>query len=167
LTRLVGAHALRIGLVDPIDDRKTHTGSVPRLGGVAIVGALVVAALATGPSAATTPSTEVFTLLQSDHSWSATGAFTEGGTWQTYRRALGGLPSPVAFAGTFFVTLTGARGTIDLQLFVEFNEVQERDLCTITGGSGDYARLAGQGTWTQVGRGTEAVLTCTADVNAS
>jgi hypothetical protein len=131
------------------------------------VGALVVAALATGPSAATTPSTEVFTLLQSDHSWSATGAFTEGGTWQTYRRALGGLPSPVAFAGTFFVTLTGARGTIDLQLFVEFNEVQERDLCTITGGSGDYAQLAGQGTWTQVGRGTEAVLTCTADVNAS
>lgn len=131
-----------------------------------VIGALVVTALAAGPGAATTPTVEVFTLLQGDHTWSATGAFTDAGTWQTYRRALGGLGSPVAFAGTLFVTLTGAQGTINLRLFVEFNEVQERDLCTITGGSGAYAQLAGEGTWIQVGRGTDAVLTCTADVNA-
>ena len=139
-----------------------------RRGGVArgVAGALIVLAIAAGPTTATTPTTEVFTLLQGDHSWTATGAFNDAGTWETSRRALGGLGSPVAFAGTLFVTLTGAEGTINLRLFVEFNQVQERDLCTVTGGSGAYARLAGQGTWTQVGRGAEAVLTCTADVNA-
>ena len=51
------------------------------------------------------------------------------------------------------MTLSGAQGTINLRLFVEFNQVQERDLCTVTGGTGAYARLAGQGTWTQVGEG--------------
>jgi hypothetical protein len=131
-----------------------------------VVGALAVAALVAAPTTATTPTTEVFTLLQGDHSWSATGAFNDAGTWQTYRRELGGLGSPVAFAGTLFVALTGGQGTINLRLFVEFNQAQERDLCTITSGSGAYAQLAGQGTWTQIGRGTEAVLTCTADVNA-
>jgi hypothetical protein len=140
-----------------------------RRGGVArgVVGALIVLAIAAGPATATTPTAEVFTLLQGDHSWTATGAFNDSGTWETYRREFGGLGSPVAFAGTLFVTLTGTQGTIDLRLFVEFNQAQERDLCTVTGGSGAYARLAGQGTWTQVGRGTEAVLTCTADVNGS
>jgi hypothetical protein len=140
----------------------------PRRGvGVArgVAGALIILAIAAGPTTATTPTTEVFTLLQGDHSWTATGAFNDSGTWETYRREFGGLESPVAFAGTLFVTLTGTQGTINLRLFVEFNQVQERDLCTVTGGSGAYARLAGQGTWTQVGRGTEAVLTCTADVN--
>jgi hypothetical protein len=132
-----------------------------------VVGALIVLAIAAGPATAATPTTEVFTLLQGDHSWTATGAFNDSGTWETYRREFGGLESPVAFAGTLFVTLTGTQGTINLRLFVEFNQVQERDLCTVTGGSGAYARLAGQGTWTQVGRGTEAVLTCTADVNGS
>jgi len=138
-----------------------------RRGGLArgVAGALIVLALAAGPTTATTPRTEVFTLLQGDHSWTATGAFNDSGTWETYRREFGGLGSPVAFAGTLFVTLTGTHGTINLRLFVEFNQVQERDLCSVTGGSGAYARLAGQGTWTQVGRGTEAVLTCTADVN--
>lgn len=131
-----------------------------------VVGALAVAALVAAPTTASTPTTEVFTLLQGDHSWSATGAFNDAGTWQTYRRAFGGLGSPVAFAGTLFVTLTGAQGTINLRLFVEFNQAQEHDLCTITGGSGAYAKLAGQGTWTQVGSGTDAVLTCTADLNA-
>jgi len=139
----------------------------PRRGRVArrVVGALIVLAITAGPTTASTPTTEVFTLLQGDHSWSATGAFNDSGTWETYRREFGGLGSPVAFAGTLFVTLAGTQGTINLRLFVEFNQVQERDLCTVTGGSGAYARLAGQGTWTQVGRGTEAVLTCTADVN--
>jgi hypothetical protein len=131
----------------------------------AVAGALIILAIAAGPTTATTPTTEVFTLLQGDHSWTATGAFNDSGTWETYRREFGGLGSPVAFAGTLFVTLTGTQGTIDLRLFVEFNQVQERDLCTVTGGSGAYARLTGQGTWTQVGRGAEAVLTCTADVN--
>jgi hypothetical protein len=140
----------------------------PRRGvGVArgVAGALIILAIAAGPTTATTPTTEVFTLLQGDHSWTATGAFNDSGTWETYRREFGGLESPVAFAGTLFVTLTGTQGTINLRLFVEFNQVQERDLCTVAGGSGAYARLAGQGTWTQVGRGAEAVLTCTADVN--
>lgn len=139
----------------------------PRRGRVArgVAGALIILAIAAGPTTATTPTTEVFTLLQGDHSWTATGSFSDSGTWETYRREFGGLGSPVAFAGTLFVSLTGAQGTINLRLFVEFNQVQERDLCSVTGGSGAYARLAGQGTWTQVGRGTEAVLTCTADVN--
>jgi len=140
----------------------------PRRGvGVArgVAGALIILAIAAGPTTATTPTNEVFTLLQGDHSWTATGAFNDSGTWETYRREFGGLESPVAFAGTLFVTLTGTQGTINLRLFVEFNQVQERDLCTVAGGSGAYARLAGQGTWTQVGRGAEAVLTCTADVN--
>jgi hypothetical protein len=131
-----------------------------------LAGALIAVAITAGPSAAATPTTEVFTLLQGDHTWTATGAFQDAGTWETTRREFGGLASPVAFAGTLFVTLTGEDGTIDLRLFVEFNQVQERDLCTVTGGSGAYARLAGQGTWTQVGRGTDAVLTCTAEVNA-
>ena len=141
----------------------------PRRGTVArgVAGALIAVARAAGPTTATTPTTEVLTLLQGDHSWTATGAFDDSGTWATYRREFGGLGSPVAFAGTLFVTLTGTQGAINLRLFVEFNQVQERDLCTVTGGSGSYARLAGQGTWTQVGRGTEAVLTCTAEVNGS
>ena len=130
-----------------------------------VAGALIVLAIAAGPTSAITPKTEVFTLLQGDHSWTAAGTFNDSGTWETYRREFGGLGSPVAFAGTLFVTLTGAQGTISLRLFVEFNQAQERDLCSVTGGSGAYARLAGQGTWTEVGRGTEAVLTCTADVN--
>ena len=139
----------------------------PRRGWVArgVAGALIYLAIAAGPTTATTPATEVFSLQQGDHSWTATGASNDSGTWETYRREFGGLGSPVAFAGTLFVTLTGTQGTINLRLFVEFNQVQERDLCSVTGGSGAYARLAGQGTWTQVGRGTEAVLTCTADVN--
>jgi hypothetical protein len=131
-----------------------------------VAGALIVLAMAAGPTTATTPTTEVFTLLQGDHSWTATGAFNDAGRWETYRREFGGLGSPVAFAGTLFVTLTGTQGTVNLRLFVEFNQVQERDLCSVTGGTGGYARLAGQGTWTQVGRGAEAVLTCTADVKA-
>ena len=130
-----------------------------------VVAALTVLVLAAGPSWAASPSTEVFTLLQGDHSWTATGRFDDGGTWATYRREFGGLASPVAFAGTLFITLSGAQGTIDLRLFFEFNQIQERDLCTVTGGTGAYARVTGQGTWTQVGRGTEAILTCTADVN--
>jgi hypothetical protein len=132
-----------------------------------LMAAVIAVVLVASPAAATTPTTEVFTLLQGDHTWSATGAFSDAGTWQTYRRELGGLGSPVAFAGTLFITLTGAEGTINLRLFVEFNQVQERDICSITGGTGAYAQLAGQGTWTQVGRGTEAVLTCTASVNAT
>ena len=130
-----------------------------------LAGALTLLAIAASPTMAATPKAEVFTLLQGDHSWTATGAFGDGGTWETYRREFGGLGSPVAFAGTLFVTLSGTQGTINLRLFVEFNQVQERDLCTVTGGTGAYARLAGQGTWTQVGAGPQAVLTCTANVN--
>ncbi|MBA2688761.1 MAG: undecaprenyl/decaprenyl-phosphate alpha-N-acetylglucosaminyl 1-phosphate transferase [Gemmatimonadaceae bacterium] len=36
LTRFVGSHARRFGLVDPVDDRKIHTEPIPRLGGVAL-----------------------------------------------------------------------------------------------------------------------------------
>ena len=36
LTRVVGSYARRIGLVDPVDDRKIHTEPIPRLGGVAL-----------------------------------------------------------------------------------------------------------------------------------
>lgn len=36
LTRFVGSYARKIGLVDPVDDRKIHTEPIPRLGGVAL-----------------------------------------------------------------------------------------------------------------------------------
>ena len=120
---------------------------------VGLMGALLAAMLVAGPAAATTPTTEVFTLLQGDHTWSASGAFTDAGTWHTYRPLGGGLASPVAFAGTLFITLTGAEGTINLRLFVEFNQIQERDLCTVTAGTGAYARLAGQGHGLRLGGG--------------
>ncbi len=43
LTRFVGDHARRIGLVDPVDDRKIHTEPIPRLGGVALFGSVLIA----------------------------------------------------------------------------------------------------------------------------
>lgn len=56
LTRIVGDHARRIGLVDPVDDRKIHTEPIPRLGGIALfasvmiaIGALVVGTRFGGP----------------------------------------------------------------------------------------------------------------------
>jgi len=113
-----------------------------------------------------TPTTEVLTLQQSDHTWTAAGDFSDAGSWATYRRALGGLPSPVAGAFTLFTTLTGSEGSIDLRLFVQLSPTGERDLCTVTAGTGEYSALAGQGTWVQVGSGTQAVLTCTLQVNA-
>lgn len=42
LTRFVGDHARRIGLVDPVDDRKIHTEPIPRLGGVALFASIVL-----------------------------------------------------------------------------------------------------------------------------
>jgi hypothetical protein len=72
----------------------------------------------------------------------------------------------VAGAFTLFITLTGSEGTIDLRLFVQLSPTGERDLCTVTAGTGAYSALAGQGTWVQVGSGTQAVLTCTLQVNA-
>lgn len=50
LTRFVGDHARRIGLVDPVDDRKIHTEPIPRLGGVALFVSVLIAvgALALG-----------------------------------------------------------------------------------------------------------------------
>ena len=120
---------------------------------------------AAGTSMAGTPTTEVLTLQQSDHTWTAAGAFTDTGSWATYRRALGGLPSPVAGAFTLFTTLTGSEGSIDLRLFVQLSPTGERDLCTVTAGTGAYSAFAGQGTWVQVGSGNQAVLTCTLQVN--
>ncbi len=42
LTRFVRSHARRIGLVDPVDDRKIHTEPIPRLGGVALYCSVVI-----------------------------------------------------------------------------------------------------------------------------
>jgi len=138
-------------------DRRATTG-------VAVVSVAASLIFAT-TTVAGTPTTEVLTLQQSDHTWTATGGFSDAGTWVTYRRALGGLPSPVAGAFTLFITLSGTNGTIDLRLFVEFNQVQERDLCTVTGGTDAYTAFAGQGSWAQAGIGSQAVLTCTLQVN--
>ena len=46
LTRFVGSHARRIGLVDPVDDRKIHTEPIPRLGGVALFISVALAVIA-------------------------------------------------------------------------------------------------------------------------
>ncbi len=46
LTRFVGSHARRIGLVDPVDDRKIHTEPIPRLGGVALFISVILAVAA-------------------------------------------------------------------------------------------------------------------------
>ena len=135
------------------------------VGGVAGLSLAASTLLAT-TAVAGTPAAEVMTLRQSDHTWTATGAFSDSGSWATYRRALGGLPSPVAGAFTLFITLTGAEGTVDLRLFVQVSPVGENDLCTVTAGTGAYSAIAGHGTWTQVGSGTNAVLTCNLQVNA-
>ena len=113
-----------------------------------------------------TPAAEVLTLKQSDHTWTAAGAFDDTGSWVTYRRALGGLPSPVAGAFTLFITLSGAEGSIDLRLLLQVSPEGENDLCTVTAGTGAYSNMAGHGTWTQAGSGTNAVLTCNLQVNA-
>jgi len=128
---------------------------------VGVAAGIFIASALAGPTAAA-PASEVLTLFQGDHTWSASGVFDASGTWQTNRVELGALRSPVAFAGTLFIHLTGANGVIDLRLFVESNQVQEREVCTISGGTGAYAALTGQGTWTEVGGGANAILTCTA-----
>ena len=92
---------------------------------------------------------ETLVMYGSDHTWTGSGTFSDSGTWSTNRAALGGLPSPVEGSFTLFFSLVGAQGTIDFTALLEFNGVQEQDLCRITGGTGAYANVRGQGRWVE------------------
>jgi hypothetical protein len=115
---------------------------------------LVSIAVMASPTGATPPTSETITLVRAypggpPDGWFASGTvFSDSGSW-TDDRFVGGGPSPVEFAGHFFETATSQTGdTIKLRYVLSSNAVQEQDLCEIVGGTGKYAKLHGQGTWT-------------------
>jgi hypothetical protein len=83
--------------------------------------------------------------------WSATGLFTDSGSWTDPFAAAGGLPSPVVFELEIKTIETSATGTFHMNFQGHGNLVTGRDFSgtwTITPGTGAYSRLHGSGTWT-------------------
>ena len=128
---------------------------------------------------ATTPSTETITITREKPGgvpagWTASGLFSDSGTnpgWTEGKFICGACPSPVAFAGIFYETATSdATGdTINLRYVIAASPPNESDLCFIEGGTGGYANLRGQGTFTFVNNGPTSPLdiVCTAQVQMS
>jgi hypothetical protein len=131
--------------------------------------ALLCAGLVAGsPAGATTPTTQTISLVRAfpggpPAGWSTTGPlFSDSGQWTVDRLILGGLPAPTEGAINFFITATGSQGTIEMRFLLDFNQSQEQDLCWIVGGTGDYADLRGQGTFTLTVIGGQPHIDCTA-----
>jgi hypothetical protein len=81
--------------------------------------------------------------------WSATGAFTDAGTWTIDQFICGACPSPVTGAPQFDTTETSSSGTFEMRLQAQFDLVQphEQSLWEIVGGTGAYTNLRGHGTY--------------------
>lgn len=139
--------------------------------------ALVAASVIAGaPAQATTPQTVTITLLRNGPpdrapvGWSSTGAFTDAGSWTIDTFVCGScVPSPVAGAPFFDTTETSTRGSFEMLLHAEFNLLEapgQPALWEIVRGSGAYANLRGQGTYT-VTIDSDGVrhIVCTGEVN--
>lgn len=115
---------------------------------------LAASVIGGGQARAATPQAVTIKLLRngppdrSPISWSSSGAFSDAGSWTIDRFICGACPAPTEGAFNFMTTETGTGGTFRIQFLSEFNQSQEQDLWEITGGTGVYATLRGQGTWT-------------------
>ena len=82
--------------------------------------------------------------------WSASGAFTDAGSWTSDFAAFGGGPSPV-FAGTIKTTETSTSGSFQMKFQIHGDGGKDfNGTWTISSGTGAYANLEGGGTWTHV-----------------
>jgi hypothetical protein len=113
----------------------------------------LVAALA-APAAASSPTNETIVLLRDSQSneigWSASGTFSDAGSWTSDFRRSGALPSPVAFETVLKTTETSSVGTFRIEFQGHLNVPAGQDFggtWVITDGSGGYAGLYGGGTW--------------------
>jgi hypothetical protein len=125
------------------------------------------------PASATPPTPQTISLVREypggpPAGWSSTGpVFTDAGQWTVDRLILGAFPAPTEGALNFFITATGSSGTIAMRFLLEFNQSQEQDLCWITGGTGAYTNLRGQGTFTVNVIGGQPHIDCTAALHIS
>jgi hypothetical protein len=118
------------------------------------IASVAMFALGAGSAAATTSSHETFVLLRSadgsEAGWSASGLFTDAGSWTSDFRRSGALPSPVAFETMLKTTETSSLGTFQIDFQGHFNAAAGHDFggtWQVGHGTGAYATLKGTGTW--------------------
>ena len=117
-------------------------------------GTLLIALAA--PAAASSPTSTTIVLVRdgqfNEIGWSATGSFSDSGSWTSDFRHSGALPSPVAFQTILKTTETSALGTFRIEFQGHFNLPAGHDFggtWVITQGTGAYAALHGGGTWSE------------------
>jgi hypothetical protein len=125
---------------------------VPRL--TATLAAVTLIVTLAVPAAASTPTNETIVLLRDSQSqeigWSASGTFTDAGSWTSDFRRSGALPSPVAFETMLKTTETSSFGTFRLEFQGHFNAPAGHDFggtWVLSGGTGAYVGIHGVGTW--------------------
>lgn len=126
-----------------------------RLALIGAVGAVLIGASA--PAVATPSSSEEFFLTQHDDfatiAWDAHGAFQDSGTWEKGLVTFSGGRSPV-FAGMIQTVETNRDGTgtfrMNFQGLVYNATGAFSGTWNISGGTGAYSGLHGNGTWYEV-----------------
>lgn len=131
---------------------------------LAVVGvlALVGVGALVGPVGATPSTGETFVLLED--TWSASGKFSDSGSWTVDRRVFGGNPK-VFVIGQLETAHTGANGTFRIRWEgLEIKGIFSGTWQIMPGqGTRDYAKLRGQGTW--VYDPAAGVFTCPGQVH--
>ena len=109
--------------------------------------AMLLIALA-APVAASSPTNATIILVRDSQfneiGWSATGSFSDSGSWTSDFRRSGALPSPVAFQTILKTTETSALGTFRIEFQGHFNLPAGHDFggtWVITQGTGAYAAI--------------------------
>ena len=137
-------------------------GAVRRRVAVAVaVGALLVPPGAWSASAASSATV----VLYADHTWTASGAISDAGTWVREGALHGSFPSPVEGAFNLHIDLAGGQGNLAMRFLLEFNQSQQQLLCNIDNGSGAYAQTRGAGTYTETHPAAGPVITCSVAIS--
>jgi hypothetical protein len=120
-----------------------------------LASAAVLATLIAVPTVARTGTDVTITLTRlpdfTEAGWSASGAFTDGGSWTTPKHVE--ISSPVAFiVAAVWTTQVGANGTFDLAFQGRVGTpagLPFGGTWQLAEGTGAYAGLHGGGTWTE------------------
>jgi hypothetical protein len=128
-----------------------------RLARVLVAAALIASlTVLVAPASASSPVSETIVLVRDaqnvEAGWSASGTFSDQGSWTTDRGVCGGcVQSPVVGALSLITTQTGANGsTFTLQFHWIFNAfgLPLPQSWSVLSGTGDYATLRGGGDFT-------------------